>query len=244
MIQPRLVEAHTTWEYYCNKYYDTCFKKGTKADFMHLFNLFLYFVFPAYKGVPFDDDVTSKNQHYFKYYIECMLMLWEKYETLPKVKQDNIRFESCVTALVRMLSEGFEISVYTVGSDPKPKRYGALTTEETKRCTRHDIVMIPRHMALFLVSESDVNMRLHGKGIKKTKGSKTRTPRGKASPISRQQKPFNSVIPANKTFKGLVQQIIALAKNIDEVTEYSLENIYPKCREISRLYHGEGLIKK
>ncbi len=84
---------------------------------------------PAYKGVFYGEESSNTvaiTQKYTKYYIECMLRIWERYETLPLVENAEMRFEDCAPAILYFLSTGFTAKVYLEKDDPKPYRYISL----------------------------------------------------------------------------------------------------------------------
>lgn len=232
-IQHKKAEEDTAvWEKDSIEYINKCKSMGEPADLLHIMRLWLVYVRNSYRGVYVGGDIEETNRKNSVYYIECMLRLWEKYDNLPIIRDRRVTFSQCCTALLKSLQEGLTITVWFVGTDPKPRRSGSLTELERSRSSKTSIEMIRAHSDLKLVPREvirAVNNKEKGAstGIKTGRcrfisGKLAFTNRQRADQTKKRQKDaYSHDIPPQKHLCNIMDEIVNQSKDIDELMSYA-----------------------
>lgn len=231
-IQHSKAEADTLlWEKYSVDYITKCISTGIEPDLLHIMRLWMIYVRNSYQGVYVGGDIEETNRRNSIYYIECMLRLWEKYETLPIVVEKRVTFSLCCTALLKSLQEGLTIPVWFVGTNPKPRRSGSMTKSERERATMTNVQMIRAHPDLKLVPP-DVIRAANNKNktatVTKTGGcrlisGKRAFPNRQRSDLAKKRSRdiYSQCIPPQKYLCNIMDEIVNQSKNLDELLTYS-----------------------
>lgn len=231
-IQHRKAEADTLlWEKYSVDYIIKCKSAGVEPDLIHIMRLWMIYVRNAYQGVYVGGDIEETNRRNSRYYIECMLRIWEKYERLPIVYERRVTFSLCCTAILKSLQEGLTIPVWFVGTNPKPRRSGSMTKTERERATMTSVQMIRAHPELKLVPPDVIRAANNkNKAAVVTKTGRCRLISGKLAFPNRQRNDlakkrardiYSQCIPPQKYLCNIMDDIVNQSKNLDELLSYS-----------------------
>jgi hypothetical protein len=231
-IQHRKAEADTLmWEKYSVDYITKCIATGIEPDLIHIMRLWMIYVRNSYQSIYVGGDIEETNRRNSVYYIECMLRLWEKYETLPIARERRVTFSLCCTALLKSLQEGLTIPVWFVGSNPKPRRSGGLTKRERDQATMTSVQMIRAHPELKLVPPDVIRaVNNKNKAAKTIKTGRCRLIGGKLAFPNRQRNDLakkrsrdvhSQCIPPQKYLCNIMDDIVQHSKNLDELLTYS-----------------------
>lgn len=240
MAEKRVNDAHDVWRSACKSYNESCYKNGEIPSLICYTTLWFKYVFKEYNNFYYGGDVNAVNQAHKKYYIECILRIWEKLRHLPSVRNTKVKFDTCCSAILRTLSTGLEQSVYTIRKDLRPRIWDDMTAAEQSIATEHIIVFIDKHEDLILAESNEVR-GLHSDNYRKRASS---TIKGVSSSIFNQpKKGFGTkqqitnnrkstvhmhIMPHDKHLKSLYIEAISKSKTIIELQTYCLSNIYPK----------------
>lgn len=231
-IQHRKAEADTLmWEKYSVDYITKCINTGVEPDLLHIIRLWMIYVRNSYQGIYVGGDIEETNRRNSLYYIECMLRMWEKYESLPIVRERRVTFSLCCTALLKSLQEGLTIPVWFVEGDPKPRRSGSMTKTERDRASMKSVQMVRAHPDLKLVPP-DVIRAANSKNKAATiiKSGRCRLISGKLAFPNRQRNDlakkrtrdiYSQCIPPQKYLCNIMDDIVNQSKNLDELLSYS-----------------------
>ncbi len=232
-IQHKKAEADTmVWMKDSKEYIDKCRSMGEEPDLLHIMRLWLIYVRNSYRGVYVGGDIEETNRKNSVYYIECMLRLWEKYDNLPIVRERRVTFSQCCTALLKSLQEGLTITVWFVGTDPKPRRSGSLTELARSRSTMTSVQMIRAHPDLKLVprevirvvnnKEKSVSTAAKTGRCRFISGKLAFTNRQRTDQTKKRQKDaYSHDIPPQKHLCNIMDEIVNKSKDIDELMSYA-----------------------
>jgi hypothetical protein len=211
-------------------YVKSCVDKRQQYDIFHVMMLWYHYAFHTYKQTYYSTDVDSMNKKYSKYYIECMLRVWELYEYLPVVYGQGIQFSQCAANILKRLSEGLFVRVYYVRGNPKPRLQESLFPDEIPNAYYEEVTFIPPHPNLVLAAPASVRKRYPTivkttaatKGFPVTSlvgGRRGAGVRTKTSNI-RKSKPHGSTMPANKLINNIIRSIIESSATKEELQKY------------------------
>ena len=232
-VQHKKAEAETnSWYKDSKEYIEKCISVGEEPDLLHIIRLWTIYVRNSYRGVYVGGNIEETNRKNSVYYIECMLRLWEKYDNLPIIREKRVNFSQCCTALLKSLQQGLTITVWFVGSNPKPRRSGSLTETERARSTKTSVQMIRAHDDLKLVPREVIRV-VNNKEKSTTGGTKTGrcrfisgklafTNRQRTDQTKKRQKDaYSHDIPPQKHLCNIMDEIVNQSKDIDELMTYA-----------------------
>lgn len=236
-MQHRKAEADTdAWIKDSCDYINKCISTGAEPDLIHIMRLWMIYVHASYQGVYVGGNIEESNRRDRLYYIECMLRIWEKYTSLPIVREHRVTFQQCCMALLKSLQEGLTIEVWLVGDNPKPRRGSSLTDAEKRQATMVSLDMIYGHPALKLVplevvraaNNKDKTMAAAKRlGRPRMISGKLAFPNRQRSDLSkkRSRDALLRSIPQQKNLCNIMDDAITQSKTIDELKQYAFLGI-------------------
>ena len=214
-----------------------CKERGVSFTCKSMMDAWADNVEDEYKSV-YIGDVCEQNTTYRDYYIECMLNIWEKFQSMPEVAERNISFSDCCTAILRSLELGFEAVVYVVDGIDRPfQNFAQMTNSQQAAAKKVTVHIIDAHKgSIFLVPPEIARGVQHAQNKKKR--SRTDAPTTKGNFITgktlstrrvrlthnklRSTSQMTSIIPQFMKWHIIVNTVVENVKTLDELNEYRL----------------------
>lgn len=228
--------AHDQWYTLCWAYALRCKESGEYCSRKYMHDLWTSNVLPSYKDL-YVGDVCTLNKQNREYFIECMLNIWEKFMSMPQVAAMETKFSDCCIAILRAMSEGFNVIVYIAEGVAKPfQKLTDMTHDQQKTAKKVCVQIINAHKRLYLAPPATARALQHA--INKSKrtrpevlATKGNFIAGKMLPTRRTHMTQNklrsnaqmtSIIPQDMKLHSIIGIIVDNVASLEELRSYSM----------------------
>lgn len=232
-MQLALRRATVEWFKSIDLYYKSCISSNTPIDKLKIMHFFMLFVGPECEGLYYNFDIAALNIKSRAYYIDCLVAMWEKYQSVPTVANGTCKFKTCATAMLSALRTGLSVDVFFKPGDPQPRIWGDLNIVEQITARSVKIMLIDPHPNLVLVAtevlrEMDNGERQDDVALEFPVGKKVVFPKPRSMLRGRSGRHNYHAIVDRKPLNMVLEHIIRYSPTLALLETFSLSVVYPK----------------